>query len=113
MTSSITQLPAASNGIKSTTSTQRSRAGHGTATLRQREAQGLISLSCDALSQAHQAGDDIHAAIYDKDASITDAELQDQLADVLTCMETAEHYLLMLGSVIEDRPVREPGTSSV
>jgi hypothetical protein len=111
MTSSITQLPGA------TTRNERKLPEHGLTVLRQREAQGLISLGIDALSQAHLVGHDIHAAVYDKNASTTSAKLQDQLAEVLTCMETAEHYLLMLGGVIEDRPAphgeEETGSSPV
>ena len=99
MTSSVRQLPGAMR-------TERNIPEYGVLKLRQREAQALIGIGTDALSQAHHLGCDIHAAIYDKDASITDATLQDRLAEVLTCMETAEHYLLMLGSVVGEPPRR-------
>ena len=46
----------------------------------------------------------MHSAIYDQDAGTPSAGLQDQLAEVLACMETAEHYLLMLGSVVGEQP---------
>ena len=68
--------------------------------------EALISLGLDALSEASNLGHDMHAVIYDKNASTSDPELQDQLAEVLTCLETAEHYLLMLGSVFEEHPAR-------
>ena len=97
MTSSITQLPGASRK-------ERKIPEHGVRKLRQREAQALIGIGTDALSHAYQVGSDILAAIYDEDASTPGPAVQDRIAEVLTCMETAEHYLLMLGSVIEDRP---------
>jgi hypothetical protein len=108
MTSSnITPITAASNGgTTTTTTTERERPEHGLPVLRQREARGLISLGLDALSEASSLGHDMHAVIYDKNASTSSPELQDQLAEVLTCLETAEHYLLMLGSVFEEHPAR-------
>lgn len=97
MTSSITSLPGA-------TPTQRTAPRRGLSVLRGTEAMGLISLATSALSEALAVGHDIHETIYDnKSASVT-AALQDQLAEVLTCLETAEHYALMLGDVLEDRP---------
>ena len=114
MTSSITPITAASNG-GTTITTERERPEHGLPVLRQREARGLISLGLDALSEASTLGYDMHSVIYDKDASTGNPELQDQLAEVLTCMETAEHYLLMLGSIFEERPrhanARDPESS--
>ena len=81
--------------------------------LRQREARGLISLGLDALSEASNLGHDMHSVIYDKNASTSNPELQDQLAEVLTCLETAEHYLLMLGSVFEEHPARNGPPAAV
>jgi len=94
---SVSQLPGA-------TRTERKIPEHGVRKLRQREAQALIGIGIDALSHAYQVGSEVLAAIYDKEASLPDPALQDRIAEVLTCMETAEHYLLMLGCVIEDRP---------
>ena len=70
--------------------------------VRDREAKALISLGMDALSEALHMGHELHSAIYDNKASTSNAELQDTLAEVLTCMERAEHYLLMLGSNFEE-----------
>jgi hypothetical protein len=104
MTSSITPITAASNSDGTTTSGEREHRLHGVTALRGIEARALISLGMDALGEAHTVGHDMHHAIYDKNASISDADLQDRLGEVLTCMEAAEHYLLMLGSVFEERP---------
>ena len=115
MTSSITPITAASNGTGTTTNGDREHRQHGVTALRNIEAKALISLGMDALSEAHTVGHDIHHAIYDNNASISDADLQDTLGEVLTCMETAEHYLLMLGSIFEERPrhanARDPESS--
>jgi hypothetical protein len=106
MTSSITPVTAASNGGDTTTS-EGERPDHGLRKLRDREAKALISLGVDALNEACSLGHDMHSAIYDKNASTAShPQLQDQLAEVLTCLETAEHYLFMLGSVFEEHPDR-------
>lgn len=101
MTSSITPV-AASNGADTTTS-ERERPRPGLPTLREREAMALIHLGLDALSEASTLGHDMHKAIYDKNTGTERyAELKEQLTEALTCLETAEHYLFMLGSVFED-----------
>ena len=113
MTSSITPVTAASNGGDTTTS-ERKRPDHGLPGLRDREAKGLISLGMDALSEASNLGHDMHAAIYDKKTGTDQyARLQEQLAEVLTCLETAEHYLFMLGSVFEEHPARSGPLAAV
>jgi hypothetical protein len=56
----------------------------------------------DALGEAHHMGHHLHSAVYDEKASTSNAELQDTLAEALTCMGRAEHYLLMLGSNFEE-----------
>ena len=103
MTSGITQITAVSDG-EDTAQRPASERTYGLAVLRDREPQALISLGMDALGEAHSVGHDLHQAIYDSNSSTSGAELEDQLAEVLTCMETAEHYLLMLGSVFDERP---------
>jgi hypothetical protein len=103
MTSGITQITAASDGADTAQRPADERT-YGLAVLRGREAKALISLGMDALGEAHNVGHDLHTAIYDDSTSTPGAELQDQLAEVLTCMETAEHYLLMLGSVFDEHP---------
>ena len=103
MTSGITSITAAGDG-EDTAQRQAAERTYGLAVLRDREAKALISLGMDALGEAHSVGHDLHQAIYDRDASTPGVELQEQLAEVLACLETAEHYLLMLGSVFDDHP---------
>ena len=112
MTSGITSITAASDG-EDTAQRQVAKREHGLAVLRGREAKALISLASEALSETHSLAFEMHTAIYDQDATTPSAGLQDQLAEVLACMETAEHYLLMLGSVFDehsrtDRPATGP-----
>ena len=102
MTSGITQITAVSDG-EDTAQRQATERTYGLAVLRGREAKALISLGMDALGDAHSVGHDLHTAIYEKN-STPGAELETQLAEVLACMETAEHYLLMLGSVFDENP---------
>ena len=103
MTSGITQITAASDGEDAAQRPATERT-YGLAVLRDREAKALISLGMDALGEAHSVGHDLHQAIYDRNSGTSGAELQEQLAELLTCMEAAEHYLLMLGSVFDERP---------
>jgi hypothetical protein len=103
MTSGITSITAASDG-EDTAQRQAAEREHGLAVLRGREAKALISLASEALHETCSLAHEMHTVIYDQDATAPGAELQDQLAEVLACMETAEHYLLMLGSVFDDHP---------
>ena len=103
MTSSITPITSASSNSADTSMTGESKPReHGMAVVREREAKALISLGMDALGEACHMGHHLHSAVYDNKASTSNAELQDTLAEVLTCMERAEHYLLMLGSNLEE-----------
>jgi hypothetical protein len=102
MTSSITDR-AADNGDTATTEHERSR--HGLAALRQSESKALISLSTDALSEAFHMGHELHKLLYGKDENPGE-QPQELLAETLTCLERAEHYLLMLGSALEERSAR-------
>jgi hypothetical protein len=103
MTSNITPIASASStGADVSTAGKATPREHGMTVLRDREAKALISLGTDALSEATHLGHELHSAIYDTQASKTNTELQDTLAEVLTCMERAEHYLLMLGSNLEE-----------
>ena len=103
MTSGITQITAASD-CEDTAPRPAAEREHGLAVLRGREAKALISLASEALHETCSLAHEMHSAIYDQDATTADAGLQDQLAETLACMETAEHYLLMLGSVFGDHP---------
>jgi len=103
MTSGITPITnASSNGADTSTAGEARPREHGMTVVREREAKALISLGMDALGEAHHMGNHLHSAVYDEKASTSNAELQDTLAEVLTCMERAEHYLLMLGSNFEE-----------
>ena len=102
MTSSITQITAASDG-ESTAERPTTTREFGLAVLRGSEAKALISLASEALSQTHSLAHEMHTGIYDRNIGIPSVVLQDLLAEALACMETAEHYLLMLGSVLDER----------
>ena len=104
MTSNITPITAASNG--DTTDKEPERPRHGLPALREREGRELISLGMDALHEASNLGHDMHAVLYGDDATASYPQLQAQLTEALTCLETAEHYLFMLGSVFEEHANR-------
>ena len=109
MTSSITPITSASKSADTSTTGDAKPREHGMTVLRDREAKALISLGTDALSEACHLGHQLHSAIYDTQASTSNPKLQDTLAEVLTCMERAEHYLLMLGSNFEENtPAADP-----
>ncbi len=106
MTSGITPITAASDGE---TTAPRQPTEHGLAVLRDSEAKALISLACDALSETHALGSQLHTGIYDPAQGASCTGLQDTLAELLACMERAEHYLLMLGSVFDESTRPRPG----
>jgi hypothetical protein len=109
---SITPITAATGGTPTKTEAERPR--EGLPALRDREAHALISLGLDALREASILGHDMHTVIYDKTTSTESyPQLNNQLAEVLTCLETAEHYLFMLGSVFEDHPPRNRPLAAV
>jgi hypothetical protein len=80
--------------------------------LREAESKALIHLSLDALSEAHSVGHVLHQLVYGKDQAL-DQRRQDLLAETLSCIESAEHYLLMLGSVFEEHPARNRPPAAV
>ena len=73
----------------------------GITRLRSREAKGLISITCDALTQAAEAAHDMHEGIYGPDRAAIAGQLQNSLLETLTCMETADHYLRMLSDILD------------
>jgi hypothetical protein len=98
----MTKTTAASNG--STTRTP-DKPEHGLIVLREKEAQGLISLACDAMSQTSSVIHDLHQALYGS-GDIADGDRRDRftaLNEAVTCLRTIEHYLLMLSSVFEEQ----------
>jgi hypothetical protein len=105
MTSNITPITAASND-GDTTSQESERPRHGLPALREREARELISLGLDALHEATQVGHDMHSVLYGENATASYPQLEAQLTEAQTCLETAEHYLFMLGSVLEEHANR-------
>ena len=100
MTSSITPITAASNDGDITTTSDRQRPRHGLSVFRESETKALVHLGMDALGEAHSVGHYLHQLLYGRDESPGDP--QELLAETLTCMERAEHYLLILGSVFEE-----------
>ena len=105
MTSKITPITAASNGGDTTTSVPE-RPRHGLPALREREARELVGLGLDALHEASQVGHDMHSVLYGENATASYPQLEAQLTETVTCLETAEHYLFMLGSVFEEHANR-------
>jgi hypothetical protein len=99
MTSNITPITAASNGD---TTTEPERPRHGLPALREKEAKELVHLGLSALSEASNLGHDMFTVLYGDNAAESYPQLQAQLAEAVTCLETAEHYLFMLGSVFEE-----------
>jgi hypothetical protein len=75
---------------------------HGLAVLRSKESKSLISLAQDALSQTHDVGYQLHRAIHGYEPGTGDAPLERMLCEALACLETADHYLRMLGSVLDE-----------
>jgi hypothetical protein len=102
MTRSITPITAASGGDNSTRTDDKALPEHGLSVLRGKEGRGLISLACDALGETFHLAHEMHAQLYAKDPA-DDRELQQLNGEALACLEAAEHYLLMLGSVFEER----------
>ena len=93
--------PAAASGTTTTKNTANGRP-RGIARLRDLEAQALISLACDAISAAGDAGHDLHTAIYRPENGTSDTGRV--LLDALACLETADHYLRMLDSILIPAP---------
>src|ERR1022692_3956514 len=100
MTSSTTTIKAVSDG----TATEPAKRDYGVAVLREKESARLISLVNDALNQTSLLASEMHSRIYSQDApDVPDGQLQEFLEEALTCLQTADHYLRMLGSVIDER----------
>ena len=103
MTRSITPITAVDNAGKSPEDTgEKARPGHGLSVLRDKEGRGLISLACDALSETYDLAHDMHTQLYASDPA-DDRQVQQLMGEALSCLQSAEHYLLMLGSVLEER----------
>jgi hypothetical protein len=99
MTSSTTTIQAVTDGTTNGATPPRE---HGLAVLRSKESKSLISLAQDALSQTHDVGYQLHKAIHGYEPGTSDAPLEQMLCEALACLETADHYLRMLGSVLDE-----------
>jgi len=99
MTSTIAKD--ASNGAK--TETKPAKRDYGIVVLRDKETKALIALACDSIREASQVTHQMFGVIYDRDSKVAAAELQQELDEALCCWQTADHYLRMLDSVLEER----------
>jgi hypothetical protein len=100
MTSSTTTIKAVSDGTVKRPAPRR----QDLAALRDHEAKTLIALVCEANRTTSAVAHDMFDAIYDRDSNQSSAaQLQDRLCEALTCLETTDHYLRMLGSVLDER----------
>jgi hypothetical protein len=99
MTSTIAKD--ASNGAK--TETKPAQRDYGIAVMREKETKALISLACDCISETARVTHEMHQVIYDRNTKVSDAQLQQQLDEALSCWQTADHYLRMLDSIFEER----------
>jgi hypothetical protein len=100
--------PAAGSGTTTKNTTNATGRPRGIARLRDLEAQALISLACDAISAAGDAGHDLHTAIYrPENSEATDTGRV--LLDALACLETADHYLRMLDGILIPASPDDPG----
>jgi hypothetical protein len=97
-----TTSKAASNGNGSSAPAPVTRPGDGLAKLRRQETKALISLACDALSQAHHVMHEMHSLIYGKDEEFRPEHLSQMAREAVACWATTDHYLLMLASVLGD-----------
>jgi hypothetical protein len=105
MTSSITPVTAASNGGNTTEDKKDERPSHGLPALRDTEAKALIHLGMEALHETSNVGHELHQLVYGTTEPDEDKR-QELLVEALTCLETAEHYLLMFGGASGDHPAR-------
>jgi hypothetical protein len=85
------------------TETKPAERDYGIAVMRDKEMKALISLANDCISETSQVAHKIHGAIYDRNAKADSLQLQRQLDEALSCWQTADHYLRMLDSVLEER----------
>ena len=98
----MTKTSAASNG---STASEPDKPEHGLMVLREKEARGLISLACDAMSQTASVIHDLHQGLYSF-GEAAGSDSRDRLTvlnEALSCLRTTEHYLLMLSSVFEEQ----------
>ena len=108
MTSNITPINAAGkDGDTHKPTEDKVSPEHGLAVLRDKEGRGLISLACDALYETSNLAHEMHARLYPTDPA-DDRELLQLMGQALACLETGQHYLLMLSSIFEEREHTRP-----
>jgi len=100
MTSTVTTIKAVTDSDGTNGKPKRE---HGLAKLRATEARGLIRLVSEADYEGGQVLHDLHELIHQDWDGASKAELEGLVAEVQICMQAADHYLLMLGSVIDER----------
>ena len=98
MTSTIAKD--ASNGAK--TETKPAQRDYGIAVLRDKETKALIGLAATASRRPPRSPTRCTASSTTATPG-PPAELQQQLDEALSCWQTADHYLRMLDSVLEER----------
>lgn len=78
---------------------------YGLSVLRDKEARTLISLICDALEEVLGVTSAMYSAIHNhkNEAEASSDELCHMRDDALACLGTSEHYLLMLGSLLDEQ----------
>ena len=90
MTSSTTTIKAVTDG--NGTPARPAPRRQDLAALRDHEAKTLIALVCEANRTTSAVAHDMFDAIYDRDSNQSSAaQLQDQLCEALTCLETTDH----------------------
>ena len=107
MTSNITPITAASDGDSSPAKDEKAEPEHGVSVLRHKEGRGLISLACDALHETSDLSYQMHTRLYANDPA-DDRDLLQMMGEALACLETGQHYLLMLSSIFEERERTRP-----
>lgn len=100
-------MTATSNSVSGEQSTARQpiQPKHGISVLRDKEARALISLICDALGEVLGVTSAMHSAIYNynNEAEASPDDVCHMRDDALACLGTSEHYLLMLGSLLDEQ----------
>lgn len=100
----MTAIDKASNGDKSTAK-QSIEPKREISVLREIEARALITLVCQVFSEVLAVSHEMNTGIYDykQEKKVSQEDLCRMREYALTCLSTSEHYLLMLGSVLEDQ----------
>jgi len=107
MTSSTTTIKAVSpvNGDGPTGSQE---VDFGRAQLHEQEALSLIHLVCEAQHQAAGISSQLHKLIYEAWDTVSRSRLERLITETQACLQAADHYLLMLGSVADERDYPDP-----